>query len=84
VSADGPLVEDLVARGVDDWVCAAEVLDLAGRTRLQDPVERRTLALGLIAEVLFSALMEPGDVDATGFKASDLPAAEAILAREHG
>ena len=37
------LAEDLLARASDDWVTAAEVIDLARRSGLEDPEDLRDL-----------------------------------------
>ena len=62
---DRTLIEDIVARGVDDWIYEAEVYDIARRTGLSDPSQLRMLAVGLIAEALVQGLMVPGDIDGT-------------------
>lgn len=64
---DRSLLEDLVANGVDDWVYEAWLCGNIARRRASDPEERRAIALGLIAEVLFSGLMVPGSVAEDGF-----------------
>lgn len=64
---DESLIEDLVANGVDDWVYEALVCGNIARRRASDPQERRAIALGLIAEALFSGLMVPGSVNRDGF-----------------
>lgn len=57
--------EDLLVGGLDDWADASwvygRVWDLA-----DDPENRRTMAIGLITEVLVQGLMIPGDVDEQG------------------
>ncbi|MCP3881352.1 MAG: hypothetical protein GY701_23615 [Sulfitobacter sp.] len=58
---DRTLVEDMVANGVDDWVYEALVSGNIARRVVSAPTERRAVALGLIAEVLFSGLMEAGE-----------------------
>jgi len=58
---DRTLIEDLVANGVDDWVYEALVCGNIARRVVSLPVERRAVALGLIAEVLFTGLMVAGE-----------------------
>ena len=58
--------EDVLVGGLDDWADAAWVY---GSTRLAGemvPGRRRTLALGVIAELLVGRLVVPGDVDDQG------------------
>jgi hypothetical protein len=78
------LVEDLVARGVDDWVYDAEVLDIVSRCDLEAPSDRRTVAIGLVAEVLIGGLMKAGTVSEDGFIAWACSPADAVsrVARE--
>jgi hypothetical protein len=73
------LVEDLLARGVDDWVSAAEVFDVASRSAVSDPFALRALSVGLIAEVLVRGWMVAGDVTGSGFNRWDCTTAEAIM-----
>lgn len=61
------LVEDLVARGVDDWIYDAELLDIAACAGAHEPLDRRAVAIGLAAEVLIGGLMEAGTVTGTAF-----------------
>jgi len=61
------LVEDVLARAVDDWVHVADFVSVAKRSRLADSESIRDLALGLIAEVLGQELMVAGTVDDGGF-----------------
>lgn len=75
---DRTLVEDLLARAVDDWVSAAEVFDLAKRSGAVDPWALRALAVGLIAEVLTLGLMVPGEYDGSGHRKWECTPAEAI------
>ena len=71
------LIEDLVSRGVDDWVADAELIDIAGRI-VTTPVDRRTVAIGLVAEALLRGLVEAGDVSRGGFAAWGCSAADAL------
>lgn len=78
------LLEDLIARGVDDWVYDAELLDIATRHGVEDPPDRRTLAIGLVAEALVGGFMEAGTVSDDGFAPWACAAAIAVekVARE--
>jgi hypothetical protein len=72
------LVDDLIARGVDDWVYDAEILDVASRCKLDTIEDRRTVAIGLVAEALIGGLMEAGTLSEDGFTAWACSPAEAI------
>ena len=56
-------VEDVLARGVDDWVYAAEVLGVVERSGVTDRSQLRQLALGVISEVLVGGFAVAGEVD---------------------
>lgn len=71
------LIEDLVARAVDDWVSDAEMLDIAQRQGVDDPSDRRTVALGLLAEALLRGYAQIGSVTDDGFSAWSCSPAEA-------
>lgn len=58
---DRTLIEDVLANGVDDWVYAGWLHQIAKRSGLQDPEQLRSLSLGLIAEVLTRGLMVAGE-----------------------
>jgi hypothetical protein len=60
---DWTLIEDILANGVDDWVYAGWVYQIAQRSGLDDPSELRALSIGLIAEVLTRGLMVAGTYD---------------------
>src|SRR5262249_22364226 len=62
---DRTLIEDVLANGLDDWVYAGWVYQIAQRSGLNDPSELRALAIGLIAEVLTGGLMVAGEYDGT-------------------
>lgn len=57
------LAEDLLARAAEDWVSAAEVIDLVRRSGITDPSTLRDLAIGLIARLLAEGLVVAGDID---------------------
>jgi hypothetical protein len=46
------LAEDLLARAAEDWVSAAEVIDLVRGSGASDPESQRDLAIGLIGRLL--------------------------------
>jgi hypothetical protein len=72
------LIEDVLARGMDDWLHLAEFVSIAKRTRVNGPEALRALALGLIAEVVCEGLMVPGDADEAGFHPWTLTPGDAI------
>lgn len=78
MSSSRNLLQDLVARGVDDWIYDAELLDIAKQHGAEDPHDRRTVALGLLAEVLLGGLMEAGSVTDDGFAAWTCSPAESV------
>lgn len=53
-------LEDLVSGAGEDWVYAAEVLDLAHRYGVVDLELRRDAAIGLIAHAMHLGLLVPG------------------------
>jgi hypothetical protein len=75
---DRTLLEDLLARGVDDWIYAAEVYDIIARTELPDPAQLRMLAIGLIAEAIVRGLVLPGEFDGAEHRPWDCSRGEAI------
>jgi hypothetical protein len=75
---DRSLIEDMLARGVDDWVTAAEVLGIADRRGLADDRDILDLALGLIVDVLTRRLMVAGDINDGRHVPWDCSTAEAI------
>jgi hypothetical protein len=56
--------EDVLVGGLDDWIYASWVTNSIWD--LTTPENRRTLTIGLIAELLVEGLMVPGDVDYQG------------------
>ena len=56
------LAEDLLARAAEDWVSAAEVIDLVRRSGAHDPETLRDLAVGLISRLIVQDLICAGDV----------------------
>ncbi|WP_295775625.1 hypothetical protein [uncultured Microbacterium sp.] len=57
-------LEDVVVGGLDDWIYETWVSNSVWN--LTPPQNRRTVTLGLIAELLVSGLMIPGTVDRQG------------------
>lgn len=78
---DRTLIEDVLVGGLDDWVYAGwlhqTARDLSGLT---DRAQLRSLAIGVIAEVLVSGLMVAGEVSEDGHRPWDC-STEAALAR---
>lgn len=72
------LSEDVLARATQDWVTAAEVIDLARRSGLRSAEDLRDLALGLIARLVMTDLVVPGEYDGSTHRAWDCSRAEAI------
>jgi hypothetical protein len=61
------LLEDALARGVEDWVHVAEFSAIARRASATSIEALRALAIGLITQALVNELMVAGDVDESGF-----------------
>ena len=57
------LEEALLTRASEDWISAADVVDIARSSGLKDPGDLRDLALGLIARLIATDLAVAGDVD---------------------
>ena len=73
------LVDDLLTRGLDDWIYDAEVYSIAMRSGLSDPVRLRELSIGLIVEVLISGLMVAGEYDGSTFRRWECSTNDAIV-----
>ena len=76
--ADRTLVEDLLANGVDDWIYAGWVYQIAKRTGLQNPADVRAVSIGVIAEVLARGLMVAGEYEGADHRPWDCSTAAAI------
>lgn len=63
------LIEDLLARALDDWLHIADFVGVARRLGLESEEGLRSIAAGLIAQVLCRHLMVAGDLDELGFHA---------------
>jgi hypothetical protein len=73
------LIEDVLARAMDDWLHAAEFSGIVRRTGMATAEGVRAAAIGLIAQVLVDGLMVAGDVDELGFHQWPGPTADAIV-----
>jgi len=58
---DCTLLEDLLANGVEDWVYEALICGNIARRVVLDPRDRRSVAIGLIAEALINGLVVAGE-----------------------
>jgi len=77
-AADRSLVEDVLANGIDDWIYAGWVYQIASRTGVQDPADLRAVSLGLIAELLVRGLVVAGEYDGDGHRSWDCSTATSI------
>jgi len=73
------LAEDLLARAAEDWVSAADVIDMMRRSGLTEPSDLRDLAVGVIARLLVEELVVAGDVQDSGHVPWPVAAGEAIV-----
>lgn len=64
--------DEFLGRVSDDWVSAAEVLDIARRMGVDGVENRREFAIGLIARLLVEGLIEAGAIGEKGFERWDL------------
>ena len=72
------LAEDLLARASEDWVTAAEVIDLVRKSGAENPEDLRDLSVGLIARLVISGLLVPGEYNDSSHRAWDCSPAESI------
>lgn len=72
------LLEQLLARGVDDWVSAAELLDVAASAGSAESGDHLTVALGLVTQAILGGFVDPGDVSEAGFDPWPLERAESV------
>lgn len=75
---DRTLIEDVLVNGLDDWVDASWVRQIATRTGLRDPLDLRAISLGLIVEVLSRGLMVAGECDGEGHRPWECSMATAV------
>jgi len=73
------LTEDLLARAAEDWVSAAEVIDVVRRSGLTEPADLRDLSVGLIARLLAQDLVVAGDISDRGHVPWSITPGEAVL-----
>lgn len=73
------LAEDLLARAAEDWVSAAEVVDLVRASGVREPSDCRDLAVGLIARLLVEGMISAGDLEGIEHVPWQLSTEEAIL-----
>lgn len=72
-------VSEVLKRGLDDWIQAAEVASVAKSIQKQaTSADVRRVALGVIAEVLQNELMTAGDVTNEGFSEWSVTSTEAL------
>lgn len=72
-------VTEMLKRGLDDWIQAAEVASVAKSVQKQTTsADIRRVALEVIAEVLQSDLMKAGDVTEEGFSEWNMTSDEAL------
>ena len=72
------LAEELLARASEDWLTAAEVIDVARQSGLTDPSDLRDLSVGLISRLVATGLLVPGEYDGTEHRPWDCSHGEAI------
>ncbi|GAA2872907.1 hypothetical protein [Paenarthrobacter ilicis] len=73
------LSEDILARAVDDWVTPSEVIAVCHRRDLGSQDDVRDLALGLIARLIATGLLVPGDIREKGHLPWECTPGEAIV-----
>lgn len=61
------LIEDLLARAIDDWLHVADFVAVGKRLGIESQEGLQYFAAGLITQVLCRYLMLAGDVDDLGF-----------------
>jgi hypothetical protein len=75
---DRGLVEDLVARGVDDWIDFGIAIDIARRVIPAAGEGRTTLAIGIVSAAIAKGLVIAGVVSKGEFEAWSLSAGDAV------
>lgn len=73
------LAEDLLGRMAEDWVSAAEVINLVRQSGVTESSDCRDLAVGLIARLLVEELISAGDIEGVEHVPWPLSTAEVIL-----
>lgn len=61
------LVDDVLARGIDDWIDLGLVIDIARRAAPSSEEARTLLAIGIVSTVLIEGLMLAGTVSEGSF-----------------
>ncbi|HLI37208.1 MAG TPA: hypothetical protein VKV80_07680 [Streptosporangiaceae bacterium] len=82
--ATDTLIDELLVRGADDWVDAAEVAWLAksvGKATTDEDVKK--VSFDLIRAVLLAGLMEAGEVAGGGFFAWNISPTDSVNRIEH-
>ena len=78
-TGSGPTSEQaLLARASEEWVSAAEVVDLVRASGLKDPAGLRDLALGLVVRSIAAGLVVAGELDGARHQAWGVSPDEAI------
>ena len=72
------LSDDVLARAGEDWLTAAEVMDLVRTSGLKDPDDVRDLALGLVVRLVAAGQLVPGELDASTHRPWPGSSAEAV------
>lgn len=72
------LVEDLLARGVDDWIDLGLVVEVARRAGAASEEALTTIAIGLMSCVVVQGQMKPGVVAEGAFESWEMGAGEAV------
>lgn len=72
------MIDELVVRGADDWVMAADVAWIAKSVGGASDEEVAEVSIALIEEVMRRSLMQVGDVTEAGFFEWDLSLEEAL------
>ena len=75
---DRTLIEDILARGVDDWLHPAEIDWVGARAGVTGTEPRRALAIGLVAQAICAGLLVAGEVTDDGFLPWDCGSASAL------
>jgi len=76
---DRSLREDVLANGVDDWVDAGWLRQIAQRSAVQDGSQLRQLSIGLIAELLVEELVVAGSLNGGKHIVWDCTPGEALV-----
>ena len=72
------LEEALLARASEDWMSAADVIEIVRSSGLKGPGDLRDLALGLVARLIATDELVPGERDGSTHRPWEGSPAEAI------